>query len=229
MHTLWFKKRGEKIRCFKREDSRKVLLQQKRFADYSVFNWKDDQVTSEERQVRVFAAYSESITLSMKLTELRVEFSELPFLPVANWCEMRKRGVCYSQSLCPSKWWKRTEYEWGTRKKTLLKMKTSLERQPVQYNQLWHKYWMNANKKCRVDVKRSGAQRHRSHLLFTQHTRSPGLYIALGWCGPRLASNESASVNLSNVNKIQRQVRSWAVLSIALATFDIMCYKSNLQ
>lgn len=46
-------------------------------------------------------------------------------------------------------------------------MKTSLERQLVQYNQLWHKYWMNANKECRVDVKK---QRHQSHLLFTKHT-----------------------------------------------------------
>lgn len=59
-------------------------------------------------------------------------------------------------------------------------MKTSLERQLVQYNQLWHKYWMNANKECRVDVKRSGAQRHQSHLLFTKHTLSPGLSVALG-------------------------------------------------
>lgn len=59
-------------------------------------------------------------------------------------------------------------------------MKTSLERQLVQYNQLWHKYWMNGNKECRVDVKRSGAQRHQSHLLFTKHTLSPGLSVALG-------------------------------------------------
>lgn len=43
------------------------------------------------------------------------------------------------------------------REKILQKMKTSLEREPVQYNQLWHKYWMNANKECRVDVKKEWA------------------------------------------------------------------------
>lgn len=60
-------------------------------------------------------------------------------------------------------------------------MKTSLERQLVQYNQLWHKYWMNANKKCMVEgVKMSGALRHQSHLLFTKYTLSPGLSVAQG-------------------------------------------------
>lgn len=38
-------------------------------------------------------------------------------------------------------------------------MKTSLERQLVQYNQLRHKYWMNGNNECRVDAKRNGEGR----------------------------------------------------------------------
>lgn len=68
----------------------------------------------------------------------------------------------------------------GEKKKTLQKMKTSVESQLVQYNQLWHKYWMNANKECRIDVKRSGPQEHLRHLLFIQHTLSSGLSVALG-------------------------------------------------
>lgn len=78
--------------------------------------------------------------------------------PTANWSKMRKTGICYSHSLCPSGWWERTEYEWKrVKREALQKMKTRLKRQLVQYNQRWHKYWMNANKECRLDVKRNGS------------------------------------------------------------------------
>lgn len=55
----------------------------------------------------------------------------------------------------------------GGRKKRLQKMKKSSERQLMQYKQLWHKYWMNANKVFGMDVKRR-AQTQQSPLLFIQ-------------------------------------------------------------
>lgn len=89
-------------------------------------------------------------------------------------------------------------------------MKTSVESQLVQYNQLWHKYWMNANKECRIDGKRSGPQEHLRHLLFTKHTLSSELSVALGGLGPGLTSNEREN--------LETLVPAGDILSIAFVT-----------
>lgn len=66
-------------------------------------------------------------------------------------------------------------------------MKTSLERQLVRCNQLWHKYWMKSSRECRVGVRIL----HQSHLPFTKHTLSPGSSVAPGgFLAPGLTSNE---------------------------------------
>lgn len=175
---------------------------------------------------QIFAA-SWSTCWSTKHTELRVRLPELPLT-------LRQNEVRWGKGEFVILWafalreQNMDGWGWGWGCGGLQKMKTWVERQLVQYNQLWHKYWMNANKECRMDVKRSRPQEHKRHLLFTKHALSSGLSVALGWFGPGQTNSERKSVKLSSVNTIWRhrsQLDICSALHWVLST--VICSKEQ--
>lgn len=80
-----------------------------------VFNWRESYQHGKMGDER-FLQFMNRPPVGLWIwqnTELNFQGCFSP--PSANWSENRKRGICYSQSLCPSRWWRRTEYEWGGR------------------------------------------------------------------------------------------------------------------
>lgn len=156
-----FNKTGEAIKFFAAGwTGEKVPPRQKIFSNCSVAlierNMGAKLATQKEWQPSIFAAYSRPTSWTMKLRSGSLTFRAASPPLQQSAVRWRKGEFAICRAFALRGGGREQNMNGGGEKKTLQKMKTSVERQLVQYNQLWHKYWMNADRECRVDVKRSG-------------------------------------------------------------------------